>query len=108
MDITGVRAFRAQKAAFDLHLSAGLPPMVRVDGDVRRMKKKWGTGSGALSHARHVGNPKSDSRRQIRADVFSPSDEPNYRHANHGSVPEGAGREAHHHAVSSLRKSAGA
>ena len=82
--------------------------MVRVDGDVRRMKKKWGTGRGALSHARHVGNPKSDSRRQSRTDVFSHSDWPNYGHANHGSVPEGAGQEAHHRGVSGLRKSAGA
>ena len=78
--------------------------MVRVDGDVRRMKKKWGTGRGALSHARHVGNPKSDSRRQSRTDVFSHSDGPNYRHANHGPVPARAGREAHHHSGSGLEK----
>jgi len=74
MDITEVLAFSVQQGASDLHLSAGLPPMIRVDADVRRIKKKWGTGSGARNHARHVGNPKSDSLRQSRADLFSHSD----------------------------------
>lgn len=35
MDITELLAFTAQQNASDLHLSAGLPPMIRVDGDVR-------------------------------------------------------------------------
>ena len=92
MDITEVLAFSVQHGASDLHRSAGLPPMTRVDADVRRMKKKkWGKGRGARNHARHVGNPKSDSRRQSRADLFSHSDGPSYRHANHGSVPVRAG-----------------
>jgi twitching motility protein PilT len=30
-------AFSARQGASDLHLSAGLPPMIRVDGDVRRI-----------------------------------------------------------------------
>jgi twitching motility protein PilT len=30
-------AFSAKQGASDLHLSAGLPPMIRVDGDVRRI-----------------------------------------------------------------------
>ncbi len=34
MDITELLAFSAKQNASDLHLSAGLPPMVRVDGDV--------------------------------------------------------------------------
>jgi twitching motility protein PilT len=37
MDITELLAFSAQQGASDLHLSAGLPPMIRVDGDVRRI-----------------------------------------------------------------------
>ena len=37
MDITELRAFSAKQGASDLHLSAGLPPMIRVDGDVRRI-----------------------------------------------------------------------
>ena len=37
MDITELLAFRAKQGASDLHLSAGLPPMIRVDGDVRRI-----------------------------------------------------------------------
>lgn len=37
MDITELLAFTAKQNASDLHLSAGLPPMIRVDGDVRRL-----------------------------------------------------------------------
>ena len=37
MDITELLAFSVKQNASDLHLSAGLPPMIRVDGDVRRI-----------------------------------------------------------------------
>ncbi len=37
MDITELLAFGTKNGASDLHLSAGLPPMIRVDGDVRRI-----------------------------------------------------------------------
>jgi len=37
LDITELLAFSAKQGASDLHLSAGLPPMIRVDGDVRRI-----------------------------------------------------------------------
>ncbi|WP_139851102.1 type IV pilus twitching motility protein PilT [Acinetobacter pullicarnis] len=37
MDITELLAFSVNNGASDLHLSAGLPPMIRVDGDVRRI-----------------------------------------------------------------------
>jgi len=37
MDITELLAFSVKNKASDLHLSAGLPPMIRVDGDVRRI-----------------------------------------------------------------------
>ena len=37
MDITELLAFSVQQGASDLHLSAGLPPMIRVDGDIRRV-----------------------------------------------------------------------
>ena len=37
MDIPELLAFSAKQNASDLHLSAGLPPMIRVDGDVRRI-----------------------------------------------------------------------
>lgn len=37
MDITELLAFSAKQNASDLHLSSGLPPMIRVDGDVRRI-----------------------------------------------------------------------
>jgi twitching motility protein PilT len=37
MDITQLLAFAVKNRASDLHLSAGLPPMIRVHGDVRRI-----------------------------------------------------------------------
>ncbi|MDX9945172.1 MAG: type IV pilus twitching motility protein PilT [Azonexus sp.] len=44
MDITELLAFSVKNKASDLHLSAGLPPMIRVHGDVRRINLP------ALSH----------------------------------------------------------
>src|SRR5471032_2000597 len=37
MDISDLLAFSVKNKASDLHLSAGLPPMIRVHGDVRRI-----------------------------------------------------------------------
>ncbi|NOU51735.1 type IV pilus twitching motility protein PilT [Pseudoalteromonas sp. JBTF-M23] len=37
MDITELLAFSVQHQASDLHLSSGVSPMIRVDGDVRRV-----------------------------------------------------------------------
>ena len=37
MDITELLAFSVKNKASNLHLSAGLPPMIRVHGDVRRI-----------------------------------------------------------------------
>ncbi|MFP3425286.1 type IV pilus twitching motility protein PilT [Pseudoalteromonas sp. SIMBA_162] len=37
MDITELLAFSVQHNASDLHLSSGVSPMIRVDGDVRRI-----------------------------------------------------------------------
>jgi twitching motility protein PilT len=37
MDIAELLAFAHKKNASDLHLSAGLPPLIRVDGDVKRI-----------------------------------------------------------------------
>ncbi|MBL8473857.1 MAG: type IV pilus twitching motility protein PilT [Rhodocyclaceae bacterium] len=37
MDITELLAFAVKNKASDLHLSSGLPPMIRVHGDVRRI-----------------------------------------------------------------------
>ncbi|HUU72189.1 MAG TPA: type IV pilus twitching motility protein PilT [Burkholderiales bacterium] len=37
MDISELLAFSVKNQASDLHLSAGLPPMIRVHGDVRRI-----------------------------------------------------------------------
>ncbi|HUL12967.1 MAG TPA: type IV pilus twitching motility protein PilT [Methylococcaceae bacterium] len=37
MDIAELLAFSVKNGASDLHLSSGLPPMIRVDGDIRRI-----------------------------------------------------------------------
>ncbi len=37
MDINELLAFSVKNKASDLHLSAGMPPLIRVDGDIRRM-----------------------------------------------------------------------
>ena len=37
MDISDLLAFSVKNKASDLHLSAGLPPMIRVHGDVRKI-----------------------------------------------------------------------
>ncbi|MDR1529572.1 MAG: type IV pilus twitching motility protein PilT [Burkholderiales bacterium] len=37
MDITELLAFAVKNNASDLHISAGLPPMIRVNGDIRRI-----------------------------------------------------------------------
>ena len=37
MDIAELLTFSVKNNASDLHLSAGLPPMIRVDGDIRRI-----------------------------------------------------------------------
>lgn len=37
MDITELLAFSVKNKASDLHLSAGQPPVIRVDGDMRRL-----------------------------------------------------------------------
>jgi len=44
MDITELLAFSVKHNASDLHLSAGVPPMIRVDGEVRKVNVP------ALSH----------------------------------------------------------
>lgn len=37
MDITELLQFSVENNASDLHLSAGMPPLLRIDGDVRRL-----------------------------------------------------------------------
>ena len=37
MEISDLLAFTVKNKASDLHLSAGLPPMIRVHGDIRRI-----------------------------------------------------------------------
>lgn len=44
MDITELLAFSAKQGASDLHLSSGMPPIIRTNGDIRRINVP------ALSH----------------------------------------------------------
>jgi twitching motility protein PilT len=38
MDITELLSFTVQQGASDLHITAGMPPVIRVDGEVKRIK----------------------------------------------------------------------
>ena len=37
MNIQELLNFSVQQKASDLHLTAGMPPLIRVDGDIRRI-----------------------------------------------------------------------
>ena len=37
VDIAQLLAFAVKNNASDLHLSSGVPPMIRVDGDMKRI-----------------------------------------------------------------------
>ena len=62
MDITQLLNFSVQSGASDLHISAGLPPMIRVDGDVKKINLP------ALTH------------QQVQALVFEVMSEPLRKH----------------------------
>lgn len=67
MDITELLAFTAQQNASDLHLSAGLPPMIRVDGDIRRINVP------PMDHAKVQGliyDIMNDQQRRIHGDQW--------------------------------------
>jgi len=38
MDLSELLAFAFKNGASDIHISAGLPPLIRIDGDIRRIK----------------------------------------------------------------------
>ena len=38
MELTELLAFAVKNGASDIHLTAGLPPMIRIDGDIKRVK----------------------------------------------------------------------
>ncbi len=38
MDLSELLAFAVKNGASDIHISAGLPPLIRIDGDIRRIK----------------------------------------------------------------------
>src|SRR6476661_5881902 len=67
MDITQLLAFSVKNKASDLHLSAGLPPMIRVHGDVRRINVE------ALDHKQvhdMVYDIMSDTQRKVFEDTL--------------------------------------
>ena len=37
MDISELLAFSDKNGDSDLHISAGLPPMIRIDGDIKKI-----------------------------------------------------------------------
>ncbi len=38
MDLSELLAFAVKNGASDIHISAGLPPLIRIDGEMRRIK----------------------------------------------------------------------
>jgi len=58
MDITQLLTFGVKNGASDLHLSAGLPPMIRVDGDMRRINVPELDQSGVQSMVYDIMNDK--------------------------------------------------
>jgi twitching motility protein PilT len=67
MDITQLLAFSVKNKASDLHLSAGLPPMIRVHGDVRRINVE------AMDHKQVHGmvyDIMNDSQRKVYEDML--------------------------------------
>jgi twitching motility protein PilT len=38
MDLSELLAFAVKNGASDIHISSGLPPLIRIDGDIRRIK----------------------------------------------------------------------
>ena len=67
MDITDLLSFSVKNKASDLHLSAGMPPMIRVHGDVRKINLP------NLSHEEvhaMIYDIMSDSQRKQYEDVF--------------------------------------
>ena len=38
MDLTELLAFAVKNGASDIHVSSGLPPLIRIDGDIRKVK----------------------------------------------------------------------
>ena len=67
MDITELLAFVVKNGASDLHLSAGMPPLIRVNGDVRKINVR------PLDHKTvHslVYDIMNDGQRKVYEDVF--------------------------------------
>jgi Tfp pilus assembly pilus retraction ATPase PilT len=50
VDIAQLLAFAVKNNASDLHLSAGLPPMIRVDGDMKRHQHAGADAQGSAQH----------------------------------------------------------
>ena len=38
MELTELLGFAVKNGASDIHVTAGLPPLIRIDGEVRRIK----------------------------------------------------------------------
>ena len=50
VDIAQLLAFAVKNNASDLHLSAGVPPMIRVDGDMKRDQHAAADAQGSAQH----------------------------------------------------------
>ena len=50
VDIAQLLAFAVKNNASDLHLSSGVPPMIRVDGDMKRINMPRAVAQGSALH----------------------------------------------------------
>ena len=75
VDIAQLLAFAVKNNASDLHLSAGVPPMIRVDGDMKRVNMP------ALAH-KEVHSLRNSTARALSRQRVQP--EPRRR----GGVPQ--------------------
>ena len=80
MDIAELLTFSVKNGASDLHLSAGLPPMIRVDGERKKIPvQRWyyKTGNRSLEHVvvihgERIAAIEVGGRRPVRAGVRVP------------------------------------
>jgi Tfp pilus assembly pilus retraction ATPase PilT len=69
VDIAQLLAFAVKNNASDLHLSAGVPPMIRVDGDMKRVNMPALTHKGSAQHGvRHHERQAAQGVRRILRD----------------------------------------
>jgi twitching motility protein PilT len=79
MEIPELLAFGVKNKSSDLHLSAGLPPMIRVHGDIRRINVPVLTHEDVHGMVYDIMNDGSASTTKKTSNATSPSRSPTWR-----------------------------